>query len=91
METNKCARDVRTRLKSLNVAVQGAPEREKSGAQYKITVNMHATLTKKFLDLMTEYQEIQTKYKTKTKEKVERQYLIGKQKEAVFISVIFFC
>jgi t-SNARE complex subunit (syntaxin) len=39
---------------------------------------MHGTLTKKFLDLMQEYQEVQTKYKNKFRERVERQYKIVK-------------
>jgi len=39
---------------------------------------MHGTLTRKFVDLMGEYQEIQTKYKNKYRERVERQYRIVK-------------
>jgi len=39
---------------------------------------MHGTLTRKFLDLMQEYQEVQTKFKNKYRERVERQYKIAK-------------
>merc|ERR1712048_935173 len=35
-------------------------------------------LTRKFVDLMAEYQEIQTKYKNKYRDRVERQYRIVK-------------
>ena len=52
-------------------------DKVKGSAQYRIRTNMHQTLTKKFLDLMTEYQEVQTKYKNKYRERVERQYKIG--------------
>lgn len=31
---------------------------------------MHGTLTRKFVDLMAEYQELQTKYKNKYRERV---------------------
>jgi hypothetical protein len=41
--------------------------------QSRIRSNMHGTLTRKFVDLMAEYQEIQTKYKNKYRERVERQ------------------
>ena len=46
--------------------------------QVRIRQNMHGTLTRKFVDLMAEYQELQTKYKNKYREKVERQYRIVK-------------
>lgn len=39
---------------------------------------MHGTLTQKFLELVQEYQEVQTTYKNKYQEKVERQYKIAK-------------
>lgn len=41
-------------------------------------MNMHGTLTQKFLEIVQEYQEVQTTYKNKYKEKVERQYKIAK-------------
>ena len=37
---------------------------------------MHNTLTRKFRDLIVEYQELQTRYKAKHRERVERQYRI---------------
>ena len=47
-------------------------------SQARIRSNMHGTLTRKFVDLMAEYQELQNKYKNKYREKVERQYRIVK-------------
>jgi len=58
--------------------IKGANKAEKGIAQYRIKVNMHQTLTRKFLQLMQEYQEVQTKYKSKYREKIERQYRIVK-------------
>jgi syntaxin 1B/2/3 len=49
-----------------------------SPTEVRIRTNMHGTLTQKFLELVQEYQEVQTNYKNKYKEKVERQYKIAK-------------
>jgi len=47
-------------------------------AQKRIRSNMHSTLTKKFLEIMTEYQTLQTQYKEKIHERVKRQAEIVK-------------
>lgn len=73
--TNLAARDVRTKLKEMD---KENKKLEKGTAEFRIRTSMHGTLTKKFLDVMAEYQEIQTKYKNKFRERVERQYKIGK-------------
>lgn len=73
--TNLAARDVRTKLKEMD---KENKKLEKGTAEFRIRASMHGTLTKKFLDVMAEYQEIQTKYKNKFRERVERQYKIGK-------------
>lgn len=39
---------------------------------------MQGTLTQKFLELAQEYQEVQSNYKNKYQEKIERQYKIVK-------------
>lgn len=76
-DTNLAATDVRNRLKDMDTANKKIPTKEKGSAQYRIKTNMHGTLTRKFLDLMAEYQEVQTKFKNKFRERVERQYRIG--------------
>lgn len=76
-DTNLAATDVRNRLKEMDTANKKIPAKEKGSAQYRIKTNMHGTLTRKFLDLMAEYQEVQTKFKNKFRERVERQYRIG--------------
>jgi len=73
--TNLAARDVRTKLKEMD---KENKKLEKGTAEFRIRTSMHGTLTKKFLDVMAEYQEIQTKYKNKFRERVERQYKIVK-------------
>jgi len=42
----------------------------------RMRVNMHGTLTRKFMSLMQEYEELQTKYKNKIKDTVKRQLKI---------------
>jgi len=76
--TNLAAADVRNKLKEMNEANKKLKEAERGCAQGRIRINMHGSLTKKFLDLMAEYQEVQTKYKNKYRERVERQYKIVK-------------
>lgn len=76
-KTNIAANDVRLKLQEME---KENKKLEKGTAEYRIRTNMHGTLTKNFLELMTKYQEIQSKYKRKFKEKVERQILIGKKK-----------
>jgi len=55
-----------------------ADKSEVGTAEWRVRTNMHGSLTRKFLDLMAEYQELQTKYKNKEKERVERQIKIVK-------------
>jgi len=76
--TNLSATDVRNRLKDMDKSNKAIEKDEKGTAQFRIKVNMHGTLTRKFLDLMAEYQEVQTKFKNKFREKVERQLKIVK-------------
>jgi len=76
-ETNLAATDVRNRLKEMDQENKKM-EKEKGSAQYRIRSNMHGTLTRKFMDLMAEYQEVQTKFRNKFRERVERQYRIVK-------------
>jgi len=78
--TNLAAADIRNKLKEIDAQNKElASNAAKLGtAQHRIRTNMHQTLTRKFLDLMQEYQEVQTKYKNKYRERVERQYKIAK-------------
>jgi len=75
--TNFATSDVRNHLKMMgeNIKKDQGPQ---GTAQDRIRRNMHGGLTKKFIELMNEYQDVQTKYKNKYKERVERQYKIVK-------------
>eukprot|EP00164_Ancoracysta_twista_P001034 GFYU01001347.1.p1 GENE.GFYU01001347.1~~GFYU01001347.1.p1 ORF type:complete len:303 (-),score=99.28 GFYU01001347.1:177-1085(-) len=77
-ETSASAQDLRTRLKNMDKANKEFVKKNPNSSEAKIRTNMSGTLTRKFVDLMSEYQEVQTKYKNKNRERVERQYKIVK-------------
>jgi len=75
--TNLQAQEIRNKLKGLDDSSK--KNKGKGGpAQAKIRANMQGALTKKFLDLMQEYQELQTRYKNKFRERVATQYKMVK-------------
>jgi len=76
--TNFEASKVRNKLKDMDGETKKADKSEVGTAEWRVRTNMHGSLTRKFLDLMAEYQELQTKYKNKEKERVERQIKIVK-------------
>ena len=79
--TNEQAQRVRQQLKKLDGDLKGAIEGNPDVAMqsdYKIRRNMHATLTKKFMDQMETYQACQTKHKGKAEAQIKRQFKIVK-------------
>jgi hypothetical protein len=56
--------------------MQAENAKSSGSSEARIRNNMHNTLTVKFLDLVTSYQEAQRKYKDKHNEKVRRQIKI---------------
>jgi len=77
-ETNRAAQEVRKKLKAMDTENKDFQRHNEGASEARIRSNMHGTLTRKFVDLMAEYQEIQTKYKNKYRERVERQCRIVK-------------
>jgi len=77
-DTNRDAGRVRNQLKKMDQDNKDFVAQHPNSSEARIRANMHATLTRKFMDLMQEYQEVQTKYKEKYKETMERQYKIVK-------------
>jgi len=88
-QTSSVAQEIRSDLKRMEKHTQKViqdAERAASTSQEKdlaskssearIRQNMQNTMSRKFMDLMKEYQDVQTKYKDKYKDKVVRQYKI---------------
>lgn len=79
--TNALSTQVRTALKNMDAELKQKAQNEPDSVQssdYRIRKNMHATLTKKFIDVMQDYQDRQTKYKKKYEDMCKRQYRIVK-------------
>eukprot|EP01102_Stenamoeba_stenopodia_P011458 TRINITY_DN3522_c0_g3_i1.p1 TRINITY_DN3522_c0_g3~~TRINITY_DN3522_c0_g3_i1.p1 ORF type:complete len:304 (-),score=103.39 TRINITY_DN3522_c0_g3_i1:121-1032(-) len=67
--TNLAATKIRNKLREMKMENDKCPP---DSSQKRIRTNMQSTLSKKFLDLMQEYQAIQTGYKEKYRERVQR-------------------
>lgn len=78
-ETSRMSQEVRSRLENLKVNNDAyAKSKSATPTELRIRQNMQGTLTQKFVELMQEYQEIQTDYKNKYKDRMVRQYKIVK-------------
>jgi len=77
--TNAMVTDTRKALDQLKADTAAYQNSKTATAtEVRIRTNMHGTLTQKFLELVQEYQEVQTTYRNKFKEKIERQVKIAK-------------
>lgn len=74
METNKLTQGIAKKLKAMDAENKEAAK--SPSEQTKVRVNMHATLTRKFLTLSQEYSAIQEKYKAAYRDRMERQIKI---------------
>mmetsp|Transcript_1263 Transcript_1263/g.1709 ORF Transcript_1263/g.1709 Transcript_1263/m.1709 type:complete len:325 (-) Transcript_1263:221-1195(-) len=82
-KTNKCATAAKTTLTSLReetdrMKQEAQANNNKQTPEIRIRDNLVNTLTRKFVEVMKEYQNAQTKYKTEIKKKVKRQVQIVK-------------
>eukprot|EP00123_Amoebidium_parasiticum_P007159 comp17925_c1_seq1/m.18209 comp17925_c1_seq1/g.18209 ORF comp17925_c1_seq1/g.18209 comp17925_c1_seq1/m.18209 type:complete len:302 (-) comp17925_c1_seq1:578-1483(-) len=78
MEVTKLANRVRKVLKSMDTEINEIPESESGMAGTRIRKQQHAALSRKFVDTMKEYNDVQTKFKSKYRERVKRQFKIVK-------------
>lgn len=76
--TNKQSGDIRNKLKNMDTVNKTLAKDPKNANDVRIRASQHGTLAKRFLDVMMEYKEIQKKYQEKYKQRVQRQFLIGK-------------
>jgi len=79
-ETNKKANIAKQLLQKLREDTERMKSQPtaKNLSEIRIRENLVNTLTRKFVDVMKEYQSVQTKYKTEIKKKVKRQVQIVK-------------
>mmetsp|Transcript_12608 Transcript_12608/g.21101 ORF Transcript_12608/g.21101 Transcript_12608/m.21101 type:complete len:312 (-) Transcript_12608:82-1017(-) len=76
--TNKKASIAKQLLQRLREDTEKLKQNQKQTPEIRIRDNLANTLTRKFVDVMKEYQNAQTKYKTDIKKKVKRQVQIVK-------------
>jgi t-SNARE complex subunit (syntaxin) len=70
--TNRLSQEVRDRLKALRGDTTQPDSPEK-----RMRTTLHATNTKKFMELMNHYQALQNNYKDKYRARIHRQAQIG--------------
>ncbi|KAJ3023554.1 Syntaxin-1A [Thoreauomyces humboldtii] len=76
--TNKLSAGLRGKLKGLDAENRQMSKVAGQESDARIRISQHQSVTKKFLDVMQEYQAIQTKYQDKYKQRLQRQFLIVK-------------
>merc|ERR1711937_179136 len=79
LETTSLGQEVRGILKRLETAGKEYVDSQggkANSAEARIRSNLQSTLSRKFMDAMSEYNDCQQKYKGKYQDKVERQYKI---------------
>jgi t-SNARE complex subunit (syntaxin) len=80
-ETNKkanVAKQILQKLREDTEKMKISDKNVNANGEVRIRENLVSTLTRKFVDVMKEYQSVQTKYKTEIKKKVKRQVQIVK-------------
>mmetsp|Transcript_28395 Transcript_28395/g.71312 ORF Transcript_28395/g.71312 Transcript_28395/m.71312 type:complete len:321 (+) Transcript_28395:93-1055(+) len=85
-ETNGLMGEIRNQLKAINEENKDLKNSPQQSAHTRIRLNIHQTLTRRFLDLMQHYQQIQTSYKQNYREQMKRRIDIvapGKTQEEV--------
>lgn len=65
-------------METKNLKLGADSTKNELSAEQRIRISQHGNVTKKFLEAVTEYQEIQVRYKNKYRDRLERQYKIVK-------------
>ncbi|KAJ3122494.1 Syntaxin-1A [Nowakowskiella sp. JEL0407] len=75
-KTNKIAADIRNKLKNMETENKKLAKSDKNTSDLKVRINQHGVITKKFIEIMTEYKDVQKKYQEKYKQRLQRQFLV---------------
>lgn len=76
-DIKKTANRVRTKLKSIEQNIEQDEQANKSSADLRIRKTQHSTLSRKFVEVMTEYNRTQTDYRERCKGRIQRQLEIS--------------
>jgi len=69
----KTSNQIRQRLKAIEQSIDQAEQFSESPADVRIRKTQHATLSRKFVEVMTEYNRTQTDYRERCKGRIQRQ------------------
>lgn len=79
-DIKKTANKVRAKLKVIEQSIEQEEQTNKSSADLRIRKTQHSTLSRKFVEVMTEYNRTQTDYRERCKGRIQRQLEItGRQ------------
>ncbi|CAJ0967250.1 unnamed protein product [Ranitomeya imitator] len=69
----KTANKVRSKLKAIEQSIEQEEGLNRSSADLRIRKTQHSTLSRKFVEVMTEYNATQSKYRDRCKDRIQRQ------------------
>jgi len=72
-DIKKTANKVRSKLKAIEQNIEQEEHTNKSSADLRIRKTQHSTLSRKFVEVMTEYNRTQTDYRERCKGRIQRQ------------------
>lgn len=76
-DIKKTANKVRTKLKGIEQNIEQEEQANRSSADLRIRKTQHSTLSRKFVEVMTEYNRTQTDYRERCKGRIQRQLEIS--------------
>lgn len=90
-DIKKTANKVRGKLKGIEQNIEQEEQAHKSSADLRIRKTQHSTLSRKFVEVMTEYNRTQTDYRERCKGRIQRQLEISKQFDLfIYVFLIYF-
>ncbi|KAK2510517.1 hypothetical protein Q9233_017656 [Columba guinea] len=72
-DIKKTANKVRSKLKAIEQSIEQEEGMNRSSADLRIRKTQHSTLSRKFVEVMTEYNATQSKYRDRCKDRIQRQ------------------
>merc|ERR1719384_2453322 len=72
-DIKKTANKVRAKLKVIEQSIEADESVSKASADLRIRKTQHSTLSRKFVEVMTEYNRTQTDYRERCKNRIQRQ------------------
>uniref|UniRef100_A0A8C3BY43 Syntaxin N-terminal domain-containing protein n=1 Tax=Cairina moschata TaxID=8855 RepID=A0A8C3BY43_CAIMO len=80
-DIKKTANKVRSKLKAIEQSIEQEEGLNRSSADLRIRKTQHSTLSRKFVEVMTEYNATQSKYRDRCKDRIQRQLEISRSRE----------